>query len=69
MIEPGQSLGLMIRGGTEYNLGIFITGIDKESVADRSGLMVINQFITQLKIYFFYMLEIFIFRLVIKFWK
>jgi len=69
VIEPGQSLGLMIRGGTEYNLGIFITGIDKESVADRSGLMVINQFITQLKIYFFYMLEIFIFRLVIKFWK
>lgn len=46
MIEPGQSLGLMIRGGTEYNLGIFITGIDKDSVADRSGLMVMNQFIT-----------------------
>jgi len=44
VIEPGQSLGLMIRGGTEYNLGIFITGIDKESVADRSGLMVINKF-------------------------
>jgi len=43
VIEPGQSLGLMIRGGTEYNLGIFITGIDKESVADRSGLMVINK--------------------------
>lgn len=40
LIEPGQSLGLMIRGGTEYNLGIFITGIDKDSVADRSGLMV-----------------------------
>lgn len=42
MIEPGQSLGLMIRGGTEYNLGIFITGIDKDSVADRSGLMVMK---------------------------
>lgn len=40
LIEPGQSLGLMIRGGTEYNLGIFITGIDKDSVADRSGLLV-----------------------------
>ncbi|KAE8751756.1 hypothetical protein FOCC_FOCC001605, partial [Frankliniella occidentalis] len=26
-IEPGQSLGLMIRGGVEYNLGVFITGI------------------------------------------
>ncbi|XP_029342648.1 E3 ubiquitin-protein ligase PDZRN3-B isoform X3 [Acyrthosiphon pisum] len=43
VIEPGQSLGLMIRGGTEYNLGIFITGIDKESVADRSGLMIGDQ--------------------------
>jgi hypothetical protein len=39
-IEPGQSLGLMIRGGVEYNLGIFITGVDKDSVADRAGLMV-----------------------------
>lgn len=40
-IEPGQSLGLMIRGGLEYNLGIYITGVDKDSVADRAGLMVI----------------------------
>lgn len=39
-IEPGQSLGLMIRGGLEYNLGIYITGVDKDSVADRAGLMV-----------------------------
>lgn len=30
----------MIRGGVEYNLGIFITGVDKDSVADRAGLMV-----------------------------
>lgn len=42
-IEPGQSLGLMIRGGVEYNLGIYITGVDKESVADRAGLMVGDQ--------------------------
>lgn len=40
IIEPGQSLGLMIRGGVEYGLGIFITGVDKDSVADRAGLMV-----------------------------
>jgi hypothetical protein len=39
-IEPGQSLGLMIRGGVEYNLGIFITGVDKDSVAERAGLLV-----------------------------
>lgn len=41
LIEPGQSLGLMIRGGVEYGLGIFITGVDKDSVADRAGLKVI----------------------------
>ena len=40
LIEPGQSLGLMIRGGVEYGLGIFITGVDKDSVADRAGLQV-----------------------------
>uniref|UniRef100_A0AAR5PV30 PDZ domain-containing protein n=3 Tax=Dendroctonus ponderosae TaxID=77166 RepID=A0AAR5PV30_DENPD len=38
-IESGESLGLMIRGGVEYNLGIFVTGVDKDSVADRGGLM------------------------------
>jgi hypothetical protein len=41
LIEPGQSLGLMIRGGIEYGLGIFVTGVDKDSVAERAGLMVI----------------------------
>ncbi|XP_052132901.1 uncharacterized protein LOC113213599 isoform X2 [Frankliniella occidentalis] len=42
-IEPGQSLGLMIRGGVEYNLGVFITGVDKDSVADRAGLAIGDQ--------------------------
>lgn len=49
-IEPGQSLGLMIRGGLEYNLGIYITGVDKDSVADRAGLMVSFAFDGFLKI-------------------
>lgn len=40
VIEPGQSLGLMIRGGIEYGLGIYVTGVDKDSVADIAGLMV-----------------------------
>lgn len=40
VIEPGQSLGLMIRGGVEYGLGIYVTGVDKDSVADRAGLIV-----------------------------
>lgn len=43
VIEPGQSLGLMIRGGVEYGLGIYVTGVDKDSVADRTGLSVRNQ--------------------------
>ncbi|XP_049832751.1 whirlin-like [Schistocerca gregaria] len=33
----------MIRGGVEYSLGIFITGVDKDSVADRAGLMIGDQ--------------------------
>ncbi|XP_057332817.1 whirlin isoform X4 [Microplitis mediator] len=44
-IEPGQSLGLMIRGGLEYGLGIYVTGVDKDSVADRVGLLVGDQII------------------------
>lgn len=43
VIEPGQSLGLMIRGGVEYGLGIYVTGVDKDSVADRTGLSVRKQ--------------------------
>ncbi|XP_043475923.1 whirlin isoform X6 [Leptopilina heterotoma] len=42
-IEPGQSLGLMIRGGLEYGLGIYVTGVDKDSVADRAGLLIGDQ--------------------------
>ncbi|XP_046747299.1 whirlin isoform X6 [Diprion similis] len=44
-IEPGQSLGLMIRGGLEYGLGIYVTGVDKDSVADRAGLLIGDQII------------------------
>ncbi|CAO1357137.1 unnamed protein product [Diamesa serratosioi] len=43
VIEPGQSLGLMIRGGIEYGLGIYVTGVDKDSVADRAGLIIGDQ--------------------------
>ncbi|XP_059470565.1 whirlin isoform X6 [Neocloeon triangulifer] len=42
-IEPGQSLGLMIRGGIEYGLGVFVTGVDPGSVAERCGLVVGDQ--------------------------
>ncbi|XP_045082919.1 whirlin-like [Coregonus clupeaformis] len=42
-LDDGLSLGLMIRGGAEYGLGIFITGVDPGSAADHGGLKVGDQ--------------------------
>ncbi|XP_066933845.1 uncharacterized protein [Clytia hemisphaerica] len=44
-IDVGNSatLGLLIRGGSEYGLGIFVVGIDQDSVADQCGIMVGEQ--------------------------
>ena len=39
-LEMGESLGLMIRGGAEYGLGIFVTGVDVGSPADQAGIQV-----------------------------
>lgn len=39
-VVGSESLGLMIRGGVEYGLGIFITGVDEESAAHKAGLQV-----------------------------
>ena len=39
-MEKGISLGLMIRGGIEYGLGVYVTGIDSNSLADKAGLKV-----------------------------
>lgn len=39
-MEEGLSLGLMIRGGAEYGLGIYITGVDPGSAADAGALKV-----------------------------
>ncbi|XP_028828773.1 whirlin isoform X3 [Denticeps clupeoides] len=38
VLDDGRSLGLMIRGGAEYNLGIYITGVDRGSAAEFGGL-------------------------------
>ncbi|XP_073170174.1 whirlin isoform X5 [Lepidochelys kempii] len=38
VLNEGKSLGLMIRGGAEYALGIYITGVDKGSEAESTGL-------------------------------
>ncbi|XP_016519137.1 whirlin isoform X3 [Poecilia formosa] len=43
VLDDGRSLGLMIRGGAEYALGIYITGVDKGSAADCGGLKVGDQ--------------------------
>ncbi|XP_048043273.1 whirlin [Megalobrama amblycephala] len=42
-LDDGRSLGLMIRGGAEYALGIYITGVDQGSAAEYSGLKVGDQ--------------------------
>ncbi|XP_016085066.1 whirlin-like [Sinocyclocheilus grahami] len=38
VLDDGRSLGLMIRGGAEYSLGIYITGVDRGSAAECGGL-------------------------------
>lgn len=40
LLGDGRSLGLTIRGGAEYGLGIYITGVDPGSEAEGSGLKV-----------------------------
>ncbi|XP_076854619.1 whirlin [Brachyhypopomus gauderio] len=37
-LDDGRPLGLMIRGGAEYSLGIYITGVDRGSAAECGGL-------------------------------
>ncbi|XP_036000603.1 whirlin-like isoform X2 [Fundulus heteroclitus] len=42
-MDDGRSLGLMIRGGAEYGLGIYITGVDPGSAAHVGELKVGDQ--------------------------
>ncbi|XP_047237183.1 whirlin isoform X5 [Girardinichthys multiradiatus] len=42
-MDNGRSLGLMIRGGAEYGLGIYITGVDPGSAAHAGELKVGDQ--------------------------
>lgn len=39
-MDEGRSLGLMIRGGAEYGLGIYVTGVDPGSAAHAGALKV-----------------------------
>ncbi|XP_050949481.1 whirlin isoform X2 [Labeo rohita] len=43
VLDDGRSLGLMIRGGAEYSLGIYITGVDRGSAAECGALKVGDQ--------------------------
>ncbi|KAM4663019.1 whirlin [Discoglossus pictus] len=43
LLGEGRSLGLLIRGGLEYSLGIYITGVDPGSEAESAGLKVGDQ--------------------------
>ncbi|XP_035291465.1 whirlin isoform X1 [Anguilla anguilla] len=43
VLDGSRSLGLMVRGGAEYNLGIYITGVDPDSAAESGGLKVGDQ--------------------------
>lgn len=42
-VEKGQSLGLMIRGGREFGLGIYVSGVDQLSQAEQAGIKVGDQ--------------------------
>ena len=39
-LESDDHLGLLIRGGYEFGLGIFVTGVHADSVAEKLGLKV-----------------------------
>ena len=45
-VEKGRRLGLVIRGGAEYGLGIFISGVDRNSLSEQSGLCVGDQILS-----------------------
>ena len=45
-VEKGKRLGLVIRGGAEYGLGIFISGVDKGSLSDQVGLSIGDQILS-----------------------
>ena len=39
-VEDGTKLGLLIRGGSDCGLGIYIAGVDVDGAADQAGLKV-----------------------------
>ena len=39
-VVPGQCLGLAVRGGKDYGVGIYISAVERFSVAESAGLKV-----------------------------
>ena len=48
VLSDNRPLGLMIRGGNEFGLGIYITSIDVGQVAENAGLKVSKVFLIKL---------------------
>ncbi len=40
VVEDGKELGISIRGGAEHGLGIYVSVVEEDSVADNYGLKV-----------------------------
>lgn len=40
IIDKGKELGISIRGGIEHGLGIYISSVEEDSVAESHGLKV-----------------------------
>ena len=40
LVDRGHSLGLTVRGGRDFGLGVYISGVDPYSVAENAGLKV-----------------------------
>ncbi len=40
IIDKGKDLGISIRGGIEHGLGIYISAVEEDSVAESYGLKV-----------------------------
>lgn len=41
IIDKGKELGISIRGGIEHGLGIYISSVEAESIAESYGLKVL----------------------------
>ena len=72
IIEKGKELGISIRGGIEHGLGIYISSVEADSVAESYGLKVtIRELLTSILLLTCVWLfaVIILYRLVTRYWK